>query len=306
MSDIIGIGASVFDTLMLVSHFPQEDTKLQAFETMTQGGGPCATALAAAGQLGVSTAYMGILGDDSYGRYMQEDFRRHGVDTSLIRTSPDCVSFHSFVLLNTASSTRTIVWNKGTVPTLTPAEVDADAIESARALHLDGHQLEAAIHAARIARKAGVKVSLDAGGTYPGIEMLLPFVDFLIPSEEFVLKFTGQRDPESAAQILMNRYHPQTLVVTQGSRGGFLLENGGIRRYPCFPVDVIDSCGAGDVFHGAFLAAWVRGCTDSMECCRFASAVSALKCTHFGARDGIPTYERALAFLREQEQGGHD
>ena len=72
MSDIIGIGASVYDTLMLVSRFPQEDTKLQAFETMTQGGGPCATALVAAGQLGVSTAYMGILGDDSYGRFSKQ------------------------------------------------------------------------------------------------------------------------------------------------------------------------------------------------------------------------------------------
>ena len=300
MPDIIGIGASVFDTLMLVESFPREDTKQQALKTMTQGGGPCATALAAAARLGVSAAYMGVLGDDGYGRYMMDDFQRLGVETSMIRMSPGCVSFHSFVILNTAASTRTVVWNKGTVPALAPDGVDADAIAKAKVLHLDGHQLEAAVRAARCAREAGVIVSLDAGGTYPGIETLLPLVDFLIPSEEFALKFTGERDPEAAARLLMSRYHPRALVVTQGSRGGFMLENGEIRRYPCYPVEVIDSCGAGDVFHGAFLAAWVRGFGDTMACCRFASAVSALKCTHFGARDGIPGHDEALAFLRAQ------
>ena len=101
MTDIIGIGASVFDTLMLAEGVPPEDTKMQAMQTMTQGGGPCATALVAAARLGVSAAYLGNLGDDSYGRFMRADFEKYGVDTSLIATKPGCVSFHSFVLLNT-------------------------------------------------------------------------------------------------------------------------------------------------------------------------------------------------------------
>ena len=147
-----------------------------------------------------------------------------------------------------------------------------------------------------------MKVSLDAGGTYPGIEQLLPFVDFLIPSEEFALKITGQRDAQSAARSLMSQYRPQFVAVTQGSRGGFLYDGSEFSRYACYPVDVIDSCGAGDVFHGAFLAAWIRGGMKPIDCCRFASAVSALKCTHFGARDGIPSYERTMAFLHEREK----
>ena len=302
MTDIIGIVATVFDTLMLAEGFPQEDTKMQAMQTMTQGGGPCATALVAAARLGVSAAYMGNLGDDSYGRFMNGDFAKYGVDTSLIKVQPGCVSFHSFVLLNTRASTRTIIWNKGTVPAPMPGDVNLDAVAGAKVLHLDGHQLDAAIHAARYARKNGVKVSLDAGGTYPGIEQLLPFVDFLIPSEEFALKLTGQHDAQSAARSLMSQYHPEFVVVTQGSRGGFLYDGSAFTRYACYPVDVIDSCGAGDVFHGAFLAAYLRGGMKIIDCCRFASAVSALKCTHFGARDGIPSYERTLAFLHEREK----
>lgn len=302
MAEIIGIGASVFDTLMLAEGFPAEDTKMQALETMTQGGGPCATALVAAARLGVSAAYLGNLGDDSYGRFMHADFEKYGVQTGLIKSCPGCVSFHSFVMLNTQKSTRTILWNRGTVPAPLPADVSLDAVARAKVLHLDGHQLEAAIHAARHARKNGVKVSLDAGGLYPGIERLLPFVDFLIPSEEFALGITGQHDAQSAARTLMSQYHPQFIVITQGSRGGFLYDGSEFTRYACYPVEVIDSCGAGDVFHGAFLAAYLRGGMTPIDCCRFASAVSALKCTHFGARDGIPSYERTLAFLHEREK----
>ena len=301
MADVIGIGASVYDTLMLSAAFPQEDSKLQATQTMIQGGGPCATALVAASRLGVSAEYLGTMGDDPYGQYMLQDFAKYGVETRRIVLKPGCTSFHSFVLLNTARSTRTCVWNKGTLPAPMPVEIDLDAIAQAKVLHLDGHHLEAAIHAARFARAHGVKVSLDAGGTYPGIERLLPFVDFLIASEEFARKLTAQSDAETAAAMLRAQYKPQVLAVTQGSRGCLLWQDGGLRRIPAFPVDVVDSCGAGDVFHGAFVAGYLRGCGDFAACAEFASAVSAMKCTHFGARDGVPSYEDAQAFLRQRK-----
>lgn len=303
MADIIGIGASVYDTLMLAAGFPQEDTKLQAMQTMVQGGGPCATALVAAARLGVRCEYMGTMGDDSYGRFMVRDFEKYGVGTGMIRICRDCVSFHSFVLLNTQAKTRTVVWNKGTVPAPMPVELDLNAIQSAKILHLDGNQMDAAVHAARFARKNGVTVSLDAGSPYPGIDQLLPFVDILIPSEEFAMKVTGKKNAEDAARQLMCMYQPRVLVVTQGSRGGIYMENGEIRRYPAYSVEVIDSCGAGDVFHGAFLAAWLQEGNTLEQCCRFASAVSAIKCTHFGAREGIPSLERTRAFLKERENG---
>ena len=79
MADVIGIGASVYDTLMLSAAFPQEDSKLQATQTMIQGGGPCATALVAASRLGVSAEYLGTMGDDTYGQYMLQDFAKYGV-----------------------------------------------------------------------------------------------------------------------------------------------------------------------------------------------------------------------------------
>ena len=183
-NEIIGIGAAVYDTLMVVDRFPAEDTKLEGLQTRVQGGGPCATALVAAQKLGCNTAYMGTMGDDLFGQFLRNDFLRWGVDTRFVTLVPGAISFHSVVLLNQRMSSRTCIWNRGTVPPPDAALLDAEALAHAKVLHLDGHMLDAALCAARLCRAAGAKVSYDAGGVYPGVERLLPLVDWLIPSEE--------------------------------------------------------------------------------------------------------------------------
>lgn len=298
MTEVVGIGAALFDILMTADSFPNEDTKLQSRESKVQGGGPCATALVAMAKLGVQSAYMGTLGDDMYGSFICRAFDTYGVDRSKVRIVPGARSFHSFVLLNVKDATRTCVWNKGTVTPPEAQDVDIQILKNAKYLHLDGNQLECAIYAAQKAREFGVIVSLDAGGAYPGIERLLPFVDVLIPSEEFARKVTGCETAEEAAEKLWSAYHPQTLIVTQGNRGGFIWEEGKAVRYPVFPVKAVDSNGAGDTFHGAFVAARVKGMSVP-EAARFASATSALKCTRFGAQEGIPGYEEVLTFMKD-------
>lgn len=296
---IVGIGSTVYDTLMMVDAFPQEDTKQQGIETKVQGGGPCATALVAAQKLGVSAAYMGVLGEDPFGSFMLKDFEHWGIDTRFIRTVPDVTSFHSVVLLNQQNGSRTCVWNRGTVPQPTENDLSLDVIQNAQALHLDGHMLSAAIFAAKKCREWGVKVSLDAGGAYPGIENLLPYVDYLIPSQEFALKITGAATPEEAARQLYDTYHPSLLVLTQGEKGGILLDEKGMRTYDSYRVKVVDSNGCGDTFHGAFLAGKIHGLSND-DACRYASAAAAIKCTRLGARLAMPTDQECRSFLKER------
>ena len=300
MMEVVGIGSALFDILMTADGFPREDTKMQGKETKTQGGGPCAVALVAMSKLGVSSCYMGTLGDDMYGDYIKASFEKYGVDTRHIRRIPGEQSFHSFVLLNLQNSSRTCIWNKGTVTPPTEEDVDLEVLKNAKYLHLDGHQLDTAIYAAKKAREYGVKVSHDAGGTYPGIERLLPYVDVLIPSEEFALKITGCDNAVDAARKLYDTYHPETLIITQGVKGGLIWEDGKEVRYPSYPVNAIDSNGAGDTFHGAFVAARIKGMSVYDAAC-FASATSALKCTRFGAQEGIPGFQEVLDFMKERE-----
>ena len=180
-----------------------------------------------------------------------------------------------------------------------PEELDWDALKHAKALHMDGHMLDAAAAAAEFCRKNGVKVSYDAGGTYPNVDRLMPWVDYLIPSEEFALKFTGKPTAEEAAACLYETWHPELVVVTQGTRGGLLLDENGLRRYDSYPVKALDTNGCGDTFHGAFLAGKLRGLNND-DACRYASAAAAVKCTRLGARYAMATHEECLSFLKER------
>lgn len=299
MSKIVGIGANVYDTLIKIPRFPVEDTKLRAESIIKCGGGPCATGLVAAAKLGGDCAYIGNLSDDDGGRFLKADLEKYNVSTEFIDIKSGCLSFSSFVLLNSENATRTCVVHRGNVPSLVLDERQKNAIINAEVLLVDGNELDAAVEAAKIARNAGVNVLYDAGGLYEGIEKLLPFANILIPSEEFALGHTKTKSADEAAKKLMEMYNPDIVVITQGKRGGILYDGTEILNYPALDVDeVIDTNGAGDVFHGAY----VFGLTKDMsfyECCIFSSAVSALKCTKIGARQAVPALGEVMDFLKE-------
>ena len=301
MSMIVGIGANVFDTLITVPSFPKEDTKLRSDGIKLCGGGPCATGLVAAAKLGAECAYIGCLADDAGGEFLAEDFRRYGVLTEYIDVCGGCVSFSSYIMINEQNASRTCVFNKGTVPPLKLDEKKRAAVAAADILMVDGNELDAAVEAAKLARENGVTVLYDAGGLYDGLERLLPYADVLIPSEEFAEGHTGEKSPEAAAKRLFEMYYPKTVVITCGSDGGIIYENGKLRRYPAFEVKAVDTNGAGDVFHGAFAFGLTKG-FDYYKCCVFASAVSAIKCTNTGARQSIPDYKTVTEFLIEHKK----
>ncbi len=300
MVEIIGIGANVADTIAELPHFPTEDTKLRALSTLRRGGGPCATGLVAASKLGHNCMFLGNLTDDGEGLFLKKDLEHYGVSTSLCETLPGYRSFSSQIWLSKEKSTRTIVFDRGTVPPLALSDKQKAAIAKAKVLMVDGNDLEAAIEGAKFARANGVSVLYDAGGMYEGVERLLPLCDILIPSEEFATGFTGAATPEEAAKALFAQFHPQVVVVTCGKKGGIMVTQSETYTYPICPVEVVDSNGAGDVFHGAFAAAFCRN-MDFKTACHFASCVSALKCTGVGARENVPDYDTALAFMRKMK-----
>ena len=299
MSKIVGIGANVYDTLITLPTYPNEDTKMRASEVVVSGGGPCATGLVAASKLGGDCAYIGCLTDDNVGSFLIEDFKRYGVSTDYIDVKGGYTAFSSYIWLSSDTASRTCVFDKGTLPPLKLNDKQTEAIKNAELLMVDGNDLEAAIEGAKIARENGTKVLYDAGGLYEGIEGLLPYADILIPSEEFSLGHTGAKTAEEAAKILYDKYSPEIVVITQGKKGGIMYDGKEIVSYPAFLVEAVDSNGSGDVFHGAFAFA----ITEKMEynkACKFSSAVSALKCTKLGARKGVPTYEETIKFLKER------
>jgi len=297
--EIVGIGANVFDTLIRVDTYPDQDTKKKAQSVSESGGGPCGTGLVAAAKLGAACAYIGHCSDDRAGQFLQGDFEARGVDTRYMTPMPDTSAFCSYVLLADDAASRTCVFHRGSVPPTQLGEAEKEAIAQAHVLMVDGNDLDAAVEGARIARENETLVLYDAGGLYEGVERLLALTDILIPSEEFSLKHTGVSTVQQASEELYRRYRPRVVVITQGKQGGWLFDGKRGYSYPAFPVEAVDTNGSGDVFHGAFAFGLTRGYTYD-QCCVFASAVSALKCTAVGARKAVPTLEQTMVFLRSQ------
>ena len=299
MSSIVGIGACVMDTLITLPHYPKEDTKLRAADSRLAGGGPTATGLVAASKLGADCAYIGMLSNDSGGVFLKQDFEKYGVSTELISVCEGYRSFTSTIWLSQESASRTCVFDKGNLPGLQLNAAQKTAVAQAKILMVDGNELDAAVEAAKIAKANGTKVLYDCGGLYPNVSRLLEYTDIMIPSEEFALGHTGCKSAEEAARELYRRYQPEIVVVTQGKKGGLLFDGTQCKAYPAFLVEAVDSNGSGDVFHGAFAAAMVKGFSYE-KCCVFSSAVSAIKCTGIGARESAPDFETVIKFLEEK------
>ena len=293
--EFVGLGYCGNDYLSLLPEIPL-DGKVRIERHLVQGGGPSATAAVAAARLGMASSFIGVVGDDEAGGRIRRELEAEGVCTRGMMVRPGASSAVAYCWVDSSTGKRSIAWTRGSAEELGSAEVDMALVRGAGILHLDGHQPQAALAAAKEARKHAVPVSLDAGTLCDGIRELLPQVTILIASEAFARAFTGETDLERAAAKL-SEYGADVTGVTMGSGGSLALSGGKLFRCPAFEIEAVDTTGAGDVFHGAFCVRWLET-HDVGECLRFASAVSALKCLQFGGRSGIPRRPQVEDFLR--------
>ncbi len=299
MKRVVGFGANVLDTLISLDAFPTEDKKVKAEKITLSGGGPVGNALVVMSKLGISAEVIGAFANDTAGEYLLSDFKRFGVGIENTALVP-ATSFSSYIILSENSGSRTCLYNRGTIQD-DESLLKLSAIDNADVLHLDGNYIKSAIACAKYARSVGVRVSLDAGGLYEGIEELLPLVNILIPSCEFALGITGRETIPEAMAELYNRYSPEVLVVTDGERGGYYYDCGEIAHYDSFKIRPVDTNGAGDTFHGAFISAYLLG-MDIGGACEFASACSAYKCLNIGAREYELNVETVKGFIEEAKE----
>ena len=298
--DVVGIGTPYYDMVINVSKMPGLDGAAGANEAFYQGGGKVATAMAAAARLGRSAGMMAKVGENHRGQFIINDFRYNGVDTSAIivdapgTSSPFCLS-----LSEEEHKTRIFIGKEGTAGELLPEEIDYEYLGKAKYLHLENGR-PASAAAALFAREHGIVTVMDADNYQEGIVKLLPCLDVFIASEFFYRDMFGNLPYEEGCRKLLEA-GPSTAIVTLGSRGSVgMTAQDGFFRTESFQVPVRDTTGAGDVFHGAYIVGLLEGMV-APECARFASAVSAIKCTCFGGRTGIPNRETVQRFLETGE-----
>lgn len=285
------------DYLCIVPHIPLDD-KVEIIDSLIQGGGPAVTAMVAAARLGAVTSFCGVVGDDERGGQIMRGIAAEGVDIAGVKIRAKSESPAGFCWIDRQSGKRSIAWTRGSARPLSAREIDHNLIRTADLLHLDGHQTQAAIAAAKVARKNGVLVTIDAGTIMPGMDELLALSDVVIASERFAARYTGSRAPETAVRKLFAS-GCRFAGVTLGKRGSLGYDGQHFWRCPPFEVPaVVDTTGAGDTYHGAFALAVAQGRAWG-ECMRFATVVAALKCTRLGGRTGIPSLKSAERALKQ-------
>jgi sulfofructose kinase len=295
--DVVGMGLNSIDHLCLVPRYPTSNSKMKIERFSKQGGGQVATAMVALSRWGVKTKYIGKVGDDDLGQLSLDLIRREGVDISSVTVEPNVLNQFAFIIAEASSGDRTILWHRDDRLMYRPAELREEDVCAGKLIHLDGHDIRAAIQCAEWAKRAGIPAVLDVDKLEPLTPELIRNVDFVVTSSRFPSLFTGISDREEAF-IELQKHTSGFLCSTLGPDGAMALVEGEILHVKGFKIKAIDTTGAGDVFHAGFIYGLLRNWEVS-EILRFANAAAALKCRDLGGRNGIPTLQEAQNLLME-------
>lgn len=294
--DVVGMGLNSVDFLCVVPEFPKLNSKMKILQSSKQGGGQVATAMVALSRWGVKTRYIGKVGGDELGQFSLNSIQQEGVDVSSITIEPNTPNQFAMIIVDRLSGERTILWDRDERLRYCEGELQKEEICSGRILHLDGHDIRAAIQCARWAKEEKIPTVIDLDKVEPLTSELIKEIDFVVTSGRFPTLFTGISDRKKALIELQKHTHG-FLCVTLGHEGAIALVEKEFFHVKGFEVKAVDTTGAGDVFHAGFIYGLLQN-WEIVEILRFANAAAALKCRDLGGRRGIPPLEEVQKFLR--------
>jgi sulfofructose kinase len=292
MPNLLVVGAAVMDCVYTLDELPAAAEKYRAKSLALRGGGTAATAAVTARRLGIGVALAARVGDDVFGAAIVDELEMEGVDCKLVRRYPGKRSSVSAVMID-GNGERMLVNFKdpgidnGTswLPQKLPPEIDG--------ILGDHHWAAGTEHFFRLAREAGKPAILDADRqTSTQILASATHIGF---SARGLREQSGMENlPEALAW--RQTQAPGWLAVTDGANGAWFTENGSLAHEPALSVPVVDTNGAGDVWHGALAVALLEG-QEPRKAVRFANAAASIKCSRLGGRSAIPTRSEVSAFL---------
>jgi sulfofructose kinase len=293
--DVVGMGLNAVDFLTVVPEFPTLNSKMEILQFSKQGGGQVATAMVALSRWRVRTKYIGKVGGDELGQFSLHSIHEEGVNVSSVTIEPNASNQLAIIIVDGVSGKRTILWDRDERLTYREGELRKEDVCSGKLLHLDGHDLRAAIQCVKWAREEGIPTVIDIDKVEPLTSELIREIDFVITSSRFPSLFTGISDRENAL-IELQKQIPGFLCATLGHEGAMAFIGKQILHVEGFHINVVDTTGAGDVFHAGFIYGLLQN-WEVTEILRFANAAAALKCRDLGGRRGIPTLEEVQKFL---------
>lgn len=293
---VLCAGGAVQDLIMRVEQFPQPGTKQQASAFVTTVGGQSGNAALAVARLGGRSRYTGPLGDthDGIANWIVGNLQSEGIDCSGVVRVPGGFCSAALIMVD-GTGEKLVSFRRGQgLTSVVPADA-ARAVADADVVLLDNRYPDFIAPIARAAAAHGIPSVLDMDYGDANGDRTLPLCSHVIAGAEATRAITGEQDLKAGLMMLAKGYEG-FLAVTDGEHGVYWREGDTLRHMPAFNVSVVDTLGAGDVFHAGFALALAEG-RNLRDALRFGSAAAALKCTRFGGAAGAPRRAEVETFL---------
>ena len=295
---IVCVGNGVLDQVYEVEVLPHASVKTTALNFRESGGGPAATAALAIARLGGRASWWGRVGDDSAGGALRIALTRHGVDLSGLAIIAGARTVRDAVIVDRSGERCIFVDRKG-LPS-DAAYLPADDLKGSAILLADSRWPEGSELALKRAGAASIPRVLDAdGGNAEMLARLAGLADHVVFSDEGLTDLVGDGEIEARLQRAAQRVQG-IVAVTCGAAGSLWWIDGKIARVGAFSVNVRDTTGCGDVFHGAY-ALGLAEAMPPLTAARFASAAAAAKAARGMGWDGMPDRKLIDSMMREEQ-----
>jgi ribokinase len=302
--DVIGMGALLVDRIASIDYFPKVDGETFVRNLQVRPGGSAANFAVACKRLGIKSGFIGLVGDDPEGRYLIDDLKKEGVDTSGVVSTKTFPTGQVYIALDREGKRMMFAYS-GAANALSEELVNTKYIASSQFLHIaDLKNVKPLIAAAKKAQDAETKVSLNPGELisvqgYDEIKDLLSNVDIFVSSRNEVNQIFRTENLEYAIRKVL-KSGPEIAVITLGSEGCIAADSWeAFHRIAAFKTEVIDTTGAGDAFCAGLITMLVEG-RNVVEAAKFASAVAALKIANLGARS-LPARKQVDEFISDHK-----
>ena len=303
---LVVLGSINADHILNINHFPQPGETVIGKQYTVAFGGKGANQAVAAGRSGADISFIACVGDDDIGERVRKQLASDHIDTQPIEAIEDTTTGVALIFVN-AEGENVIGIDAGANKAVTPEYLDRykQQVIGASALLMQLESpLETVIAAAKIAKDNGTQVILNPAPACELPDELLARVDMITPNETEAEKLTGikvdnNEDAARAAKALHDK-GIGTVIITLGSKGVWLSQNGEGKLVAGFRVKAVDTIAAGDTFNGALVTALLEG-KPMDSAVRFAHAAAAIAVTRPGAQPSVPWRKEIDDFLAQQE-----
>lgn len=290
------VGHATYDITLPTNEFPVENKKMRIKKQVACGGGPACNASYLLAKWGIDTTFAGIVGDDYYGNNIISELEKVGVNTKYVEKNKDIQTDSSYIIANLSSGSRTIITSKEQ----TIAKLSKNIDLKADILLVDGEHYLSAKEA--LDNNPNAISILDAGRVNDEVCALGKMVTCLICSKDFAEEFTNTKIDVSNFETLVTAYETlkinfKTNIIITLDKDGSFTKIDDYEIIPSLREEVLDSTGAGDIFHGAF-AYFISNGYSLRKTIELSSITSAISVTRMGGRYSIPELSEVL----EKEQ----